>query len=235
MGSDDRPDGMSYTGRTGRPSRRDGRVDFRWLVFKRGERAVPIVAVVGREISAQFAFKNLTDVPIDRLAVCVETDRLGEIDIRECSEDAFSREVHFESRFGDLFRTMGSSQRIIYHGQVIEGQQEIHGWLRARINKLEGPTYSTPGVPVDFLSVSLTLRADYRFKGEEIQRSARLRAEEITFVKKGNLAERIVRKLREEWLEFVVVSIFAWIIGLFSPLLLRSLKALFETAMGLFR
>lgn len=234
MESYHRPDGMPYTGRTSGTSKRDRKVDFRWLVFRRGERAVPFVAVVGREISAQFVFKNLTNTSIDELAICVETDRLGEIDIRECSEDRFSREVHFESRFGDLFRTMGSCQRIIYHGQVIEGQQEISGLLRARINKLEGPTYSTPGVPVDFLPVSLTLRADYRFKGEEIQRSVRLRAEEITFVKKGNLAERIVRKLREEWLEFVVVAIFAWIMGLFSPSLFRSLKALFEIAVGLF-
>lgn len=223
------------TGGTNRMSKRSKRVDFRWLVFKRGERAVPIVAVVGHEISAQFAFKNLTDKSINRLAIRVETNRLGEIDIRECSEDTFLRDVHFESRFGDMFRTTGRCQKIVYRGKIIEGQQEVQGWLRARVKKLEGPTFSTPGVPVDFLSVALTLRADYRVEGEESLRSVRLRAEEVTFVKKGNLAERIARKLKEEWVEFVVVSIFAWIVGLFSPSLYRTLKVLWETALGFFR
>jgi hypothetical protein len=219
----------------GTRSKTERQVDFRWLVFKRGDRAVPIVAVVGRDIGAQFVFKNLTNQTIDKLEISVETNRDCEFDIRECSKDNFRKEVQFESKFWDMFRVQESSRCIVYRGGKIGPQQEVPGWLRIKVKKLEGPTYSTPGVPVNFISVTLALRAEYKFNNEETTRSVRLHAEEVTFIKKGNVPERIVRKVREEWLEFIVVSVFAWIIGLFSPSLFRFLRSLIEMAIGFFR
>jgi len=203
-------------------------VDFRWLSLKHSGRAVPVVAVVGREISAQFVFANKTNKPIDQLAIAIVSDPLCEYDICKCSGDNFRRDIQFETRYSGLFRTTANTTRIICDREIIDSQEEIQGWMRVKFNKLGGAVYRRPGISVDFESVSLTLRADYRFEGETLTRSEILSAEEVTFVHKGSILTRFKRKVREEWIELLVVALFAWVIGLLSPPLLEFLKFLWS-------
>lgn len=212
-----------------------GEVSFRWLSLRRGGRAVPVVAVVGREISAQFVFANRTNRPIDRLEITVVADPLCEYDICECSEDRFRRDIQFESRLWGLFRKTTDITRIIYDHETIGAQEEITGWMRVNFRKLGGESYRPAGLAADFKPVSLTLRANYGFEGETSTRTRTLSAEEVTFIHKGSMPARIKRKLGEEWIELLVVSVFAWVIGLLSPQLLRMLVSLWYMILNALR
>lgn len=201
-------------------------VDFRWLTLRHSSRAIPIVAVVGKEISAQFVFANGTDRPIDQLSITIVSEPLCEYDICECSGDNFRRDVEFRWDYGGLLRTTADTRRIVCNREIINAREAVQGWMRAKFNRLGGTVYRRPGIPVDFESVSLTLKAEYQFEGETWTRSKTLTAEEVTFVHKGSVFTRFKRKVREEWIELLVVAIFAWCVGLLSPPLLEFLKSL---------
>jgi hypothetical protein len=209
-------------------------VKFRW-VRSRGERGVPIMAIVSRELVAQFEFMNMTNKPIQSLTINVMATPPGEYDICRCS-DMFQREVYSEPKLGNLFRTTSKCVRIIYNGQTIDSYARLDGWLSVRFNKLEGESRRAPGFPYDYVPVTLSLRADYRFQEEISLHSMKLKAEEMAFLQRGPLPERIIRKLWEEWPEYLAVAVFSWIVALLShQSLSRALRALIDRVTSLLR
>lgn len=193
------------------------------------------MAIVGRELVAQFEFVNMTGKPIQLLTIGIEATPPGQYDICRCS-DMFQKEVHIQSKLGGLFRTTSKCTRIIYNGQTIDSHARLTGWLSVRFKKLEGEARRAPGFPYDYVPVTLSLRADYRFQEEVSLQSVRLKAEEMAFLQRGPLPERIMRKLWEEWPEYLVAAVLGWIVALLShQSLSRAFRALIDWVIGLLR
>ena len=209
-------------------------VKFQWVRSREG-RGVPIMAVVGQELVAQFEFVNMTDKPIQSLTINIEARPPGEYDIYKCS-DMFQREVYFRQGLGGLFRRPSNCVRIIYNGQMIDSHARLEGWLCVRFKKLKGEGRIIPGSPYVYVPVMLSLRADYSLQDEVSLRSVQLEAEEMAFLQRGPLPERIMRKLWEEWPEYLAVAVLSWIVALLSHQpVLRVFRALIDWVIGLVR
>lgn len=213
----------------------ENKVKFQWHSLKgsRPKYKLPAVAVVGKNMGAQFCFENESGKTLERLEIAVIADPVCEYEISECSTDIFNKDYTYQSRFMGLYRQKTSTKKIICDLSKAGNHEKITGWMRVKIKNLGSlPISQAPGVQVNFVFLTMTLRAEYKFEGNPSTYHKELQAQEVTFMHRGNIPQRIAKKWREAWIEFMVIGVVGWILGTITPKLLEIITLMWETILN---